>query len=77
MMFAAVYRPRCDIDDSLDGKLMMRVAHHQKVLLDPLCCASHCQVQKNRSKFANAGSLLILFMSPKCQARLSMITAAR
>lgn len=31
MIFAAVYRPRLDISPSFDGKMMLKVAHKQKV----------------------------------------------
>lgn len=32
MFFAAVYRPRPDINEAFDGKLMLKVAHKKKVL---------------------------------------------
>lgn len=69
MMFAAVYRPRPDINDSLDGKLMLKVAHRQKVPFPHLCLSISLPRHKRTSPnsqvrvcFLHFASLLLLLV---------------
>lgn len=85
MMFAAVYRPRLDLADSLDGKLMLKVAHNPKVPFHDsslsLSCDRHKKTSLNSQVRVSYHFCLLRLSSLSIfpsflKVRLSMITPA-